>query len=109
MSVRLPSRYEDLDTAFRGRLKPNHSLLAVAKAAFAAMEISGGIRFLPVFGESGSGKSSAALEIGTHLPDLHVEQLPRLAIENPGALSDVIKEMARRARSRPGAWCRFRR
>lgn len=100
MSVRLPSRYEDLDTAFRGRLKPNQPLLAAVKAAFASMEISGGIRFLPVFGESGSGKSSAALEIGTHLPDLHVEQLPRLAIENPGALSDVIKAMTRRAKGK---------
>lgn len=100
MTIRLPSRYEDLDTAFRGRLKPNQSLLKAVKSAFAAMEINGGIRFLPVFGESGSGKSSAALEIGTHLPELHVEQLPRIAIENPGALGDALKAMERKAKGK---------
>ena len=82
MTLRLPSRYEDLDTAFRGRLKPNQSLISIVKRAFASMEISGGIRFLPVFGQSGSGKTSAALEIGTHLPELYVEQLPREAVED---------------------------
>ncbi|MFC6025328.1 hypothetical protein [Methylobacterium mesophilicum] len=100
MTISLPSRYEDLDVAFRGRLKPNQPLLAAVKAAFAAMEISGGIRFLPVFGRSGSGKSSASLEIGTHLPDLYVEQLPRQAIENPQALDDALGEMRRRAKKK---------
>jgi len=100
MTISLPSRYEDLDTAFRGRLKPNQPLLAAVKAAFAAMEISGGIRFLPVFGRSGSGKSSATLEIGTHLPELHVEQLPRDAIENPQALGAALEGMWKRARDK---------
>lgn len=90
MTIRLPSRYEDLDTAFRGRLKPNQSLLASVKRAFTSMEISGGIRFLPVFGQSGSGKTSAALEIGTHLPELYVEQLPREAIEDTSNLYPVL-------------------
>lgn len=98
--LRLPSRYEDLDTAFRGRLKPNQSLLAVVKQAFASMEISGGIRFLPVFGQSGSGKTSAALEIGTHLPELHVEQLPRNAIEDTSALRPILDKMQKRAKDR---------
>jgi hypothetical protein len=100
MTISLPSRYEDLDTAFRGRLKPNQPLLAVVKAAFAAMEISGGIRFLPVFGRSGSGKSSATLEIGTHLPSLHVEQIPREAVENPGALGLALDGMWKRAKGK---------
>lgn len=98
MSLRLPSRYEDLDSAFRGRLRPNQSLLAMVKQAFASMEISGGIRFLPVFGQSGSGKTSASLEIGTHLPELHVEQLPRVAIEDASALRSALAEMLRRAK-----------
>lgn len=100
MSLRLPSRYEDLDAAFRGRLRPNQSLLAIVKQAFASIEISGGIRFLPVFGQSGSGKTSASLEIGTHLPELHVEQLPRAAIEDADALRRTLDEMVRRAKGR---------
>lgn len=100
MSLRLPSRYEDLDAAFRGRLKANQPLLQIVKQAFYGMEINGGIRFLPVFGESGSGKTSAALEIGTHLPDLHVEQLPREAIEDPAELSSALAKMAHRAKGK---------
>lgn len=98
--LRLPSRYEDLDTAFRGRLKPNQPLLSLVKQAFSSMEISGGIRFLPVFGNSGSGKTSAALEIGTHLPDLYVEQLPRGAIEDPTTLQSSLDAMSKKARGR---------
>lgn len=64
------------------------------------MEINGGIRFFPIFGESGSGKTSAALEIGTHLPDLHVEQLPRHAIENPAALNGALSAMVNRAKGK---------
>lgn len=64
------------------------------------MEINGGIRFLPVFGRSGSGKSSATLEIGTHLPSLHVEKLPREAIENTQTLYDALGGMWKRAKGR---------
>lgn len=100
MTISLPSRYEDLDAAFRGCLKPNQSLLTEVKAAFAAMEISGGIRFLPVYGRSGSGKSSASLEIGTHLPELHVEPLPRGAIEDPQELHTSLAAMWKRAKGK---------
>lgn len=100
MTVRLPSRYEDLDPEFRGRLKPNISLLTSVQQAFASMEISGGIRFLPVFGQSGSGKTSAALEIGTHLPELYVEQLPREAIEDTSKLYHILDQMLQRAKLR---------
>jgi adenylate kinase family enzyme len=100
MSINLPSRYEDLDTAFRGRLKPNQSLLQIVKAAFTAMDISGGIRFLPAFGESGSGKTSAALEIGSHLPELYVEQLDRKAVEVGDNLRPALDDMLKRAGDR---------
>ncbi|MGW9330041.1 hypothetical protein [Bosea sp. NPDC055594] len=100
LSLRLPSRYEDLDTAFRGRLKPNQPLLALVKQAFTSMDISGGIRFLPIFGKSGSGKTSATLEIGTHLPDLFVSQLPRSAIDDPASLGDSLEKMKKEARGR---------
>lgn len=100
MSLNLPSRYEDLDTAFRGRLKPNQSLLSEVKRAFSAMEISGGIRFLPIFGQSGSGKTSAALEIGTHLPELYVAQLTREAIEDPAKLRPEIDVMLKAAKGK---------
>lgn len=101
MSIRLPSRYEDLDTAFRGRLKPNQPLIALVKEAFSSMAINGGIRFLPVFGSSGSGKSSAALEIGTHLPELHVEQLPRQAIDDAVAFQVALSDIKKRSKDRP--------
>jgi adenylate kinase family enzyme len=100
MTIRLPSRYEDLDSAFRGRLKANQSLLALVKQAYSSMEISGGIRFLPVFGSSGSGKSSAAFELGTHLPELHVEQLPRECVDNPTTLRPTLADMQKRAKGK---------
>lgn len=100
MTLRLPSRYEDLDAAFRGRLKPNQPLLSIVKQAFAAMEISGGIRFLPIFGDSGSGKTSSALEIGTHLPDLWVGQLPRETVEDSSALRPVLDDMLKKSKGK---------
>ena len=83
---RLPSRYEDLDESFKGSLRPNEALLQACKAAFSSMRISGGIRFLPVFGESGSGKSSAALEIATHIPAYEVRKVSRESINDPERL-----------------------
>lgn len=94
--LRLPSRYEDLDLAFRGRLKPNQELLTLVKTAYAGMQLSGGIRFLPIYGESGGGKSSAAFELGTHLPEAHVFQLPRSAVESPTDLSGVVAAETRK-------------
>ena len=100
MTVRLPSRYEDLEPAFRGRLKPNRSLLSLVDQAFKSIEVSGGIRFLPIFGESGSGKTSAALEIGTHLPGVYVQQLPRNAIEDSSLLTSTLRQMDHEANGR---------
>lgn len=91
MIIRLPSRYEDLDIEFRGRLRPDQRLLETVKNAFKAMEISGGIRFLPIFGNSGSGKTSAVLEIGTHLPQLRVIKLSREAIEEKESLNQELQ------------------
>lgn len=85
---RLPSRYEDLDESFRGSLRPNDDLLVACKAAFSSMRIAGGIRFLPIYGESGSGKSSATLEIATHIPDYEVRKLSRESIYNPDQLEE---------------------
>jgi hypothetical protein len=90
MSIKLPSRYEDLDVAFRGRLRPNQDLLTTVKDAFTSMSVSGGIRFLPVYGGSGSGKTSAALELGSHLPDVKVFKLSRLAVEDQQTLVDEV-------------------
>lgn len=99
--LKLPSRYEDLDLAFRGRLKANATLLALVKTAYTSMQLSGGIRFLPIYGESGGGKSSAALEIGTHLPEAHVFQLPREAVESPAELAGVVAAEAQRIAHTP--------
>lgn len=86
MSIKLPSRYEDLDTAFRGKLKPIPDMISMTQRALAAISVSGGLRFLPVYGESGSGKSSAARELGTHLPEVLVVEVTRDAIGSFDAL-----------------------
>lgn len=91
MSVRLPSRYEDLDIAFRGHLKPNIALQDQVQRAFQSMQVSGGIRFLPIYGKSGSGKSSAVFELSTHFPQAKVFQLSRDAIENRAVLHDEVR------------------
>ena len=75
MNLRLPSRYEDLDPRFRSKLRPVPSLNSLVQSAYASMKVSGGIRFLPIFGRSGSGKSCGALELTTHLPASHLEVL----------------------------------
>jgi ABC-type glutathione transport system ATPase component len=56
------------------------------------MSISGGIRFLPVYGRSGSGKSSAARELSTHLPETKVLELSRSAIVSEATLLQEIRE-----------------
>ncbi|MEU5695182.1 hypothetical protein [Actinosynnema sp. NPDC020468] len=93
MTVRLPSRYEDLDPAFRGRLRPNRPLVELVQKAARAMAISGGIRFLPIYGRSGSGKSSAARELGPHLPEAKVVELSRAAIGSQAALLEEIRSV----------------
>jgi hypothetical protein len=87
---RLPSRYEDLDETFRGRLRPNSILLDVVKKAYADIKVSGGIRFLPIYGQSGCGKSCATLELSTHLPECKVIKLPREAVQNHRSIEKLI-------------------
>ncbi|WP_439948217.1 hypothetical protein [Streptomyces sp. BBFR109] len=91
MVARLPSRYEDLDPAFRGRLRPDRPLLEQVQRAHASMQITGGIRFLPIFGRSGSGKSSAARELATHLPECKVVELTRAAIASEASLLEELR------------------
>ena len=91
MNVRLPSRYEDLNESYRGRLMPNSELLSLVDIAFKSMQISGGIRFLPVYGESGSGKSCAAREIDSHMPQTKVFVLNRNEIEDTDALVERVR------------------
>jgi len=63
------------------------------------MSISGGIRFLPIFGRSGSGKSSAARELATHLPETRVIELSRSAILSESALLEEIRDARGRKNS----------
>ena len=70
MNINLPSRYEDLSEEYRGRLVPNPELISLVNQANKSMKISGVIRFLPIYGESGSGKSSASIELSTHIPGM---------------------------------------
>ena len=80
--VRLPSRYEDLDVTFRAKLRPNADLNDIVIKSFQEMRVAGGIRFLPMFGHSGSGKTSAALELSTHLPSCQVLKLASSEMES---------------------------
>jgi ABC-type dipeptide/oligopeptide/nickel transport system ATPase component len=96
MLISLPSRYEDLDETYRGRLVPNRELLSIINIAQKSMQISGGIRFLPIYGESGAGKSSAARELSTHLPSVKTFILERSEIESRENLVDrVVAEYER--------------
>ncbi|MDB5875579.1 MAG: hypothetical protein JWQ07_5021 [Ramlibacter sp.] len=56
------------------------------------MRVSGGIRFLPLYGLSGSGKTSAALELATHLPQCDVFTLSGDQLESRAALEAVLDE-----------------
>ncbi len=62
--------------------------------------MSGGIRFLPLFGRSGSGKSSAVRELSTHLPTTRVVELSRAAIASEAALLEELRA-ARGRRNQP--------
>jgi hypothetical protein len=94
LDVRLPSRYEDLDPQFRSKLRPVPALNDLVQEAYAGMKVSGGIRFLPVFGKSGSGKSCAALELSTHIPSSHLELLTaeQLSLSSP----ELVNHLRRR-------------
>jgi hypothetical protein len=92
VTVELPSRYEDLRPEFRAQLRPNRSLIEMVKAAHRRMRVSGGVRFLPVFAPSGAGKTSAALELATHLPSVQVHVLQPEVIEGTVPLSDALPE-----------------
>lgn len=95
-SVRLPTRYEDLDPTFRRRLRPVPDLIEKVQSSLTSMRRSGGLRFLPMFGESGSGKSCAALELGTHLPECAVFRLTRDEMSSSESLRDALLEHDRR-------------
>ncbi|MFS1163896.1 hypothetical protein ACLKQF_15165 [Aeromonas salmonicida] len=91
MRISLPARYEDLDLAFRGKLLPNQELISQIDRAYKSMSISGGIRFLPIYGESGIGKSCATRELGTHMPDVCTFLLNRSEIESKDELLTRVK------------------
>lgn len=93
MNLNLPSRYEDLSEAYKGRLTPNNALISILDQARKSMLISGGIRFLPIYGESGSGKSSASRELSTHMPDVLCNTLERNEIESQEQLKTKIKNL----------------
>jgi hypothetical protein len=86
MTIALPSRYEDLAQAFRGKLVPNQNLIALVNRSYKSMTISGGIRFLPIYGKSGVGKSCASHELGTHMPDVKTFVLEREEVESSDRL-----------------------
>lgn len=101
MSLALPSRYEDLDVGFRGRLQPNRPLIDIVARTFQKKQVTGGIGFLPIYGESGSGKTSATMELATHLPDTHVFRLPASALSSKMSILAAVKDASIDAMGRP--------
>lgn len=91
MKISLPARYEDLDQAYRGKLIPNQDLISLVNKSYKSMSISGGIRFLPIYGKSGVGKSCATRELGTHMPDVCTFVLDRDEIESSDKLLARIR------------------
>lgn len=91
MKISLPARYEDLDQAYKGKLIPNQELISLINKSYKSMRISGGIRFLPIYGESGVGKSCATRELGTHMPDVFTFTLDRSEIESSELLLERIR------------------
>ena len=89
---RIPARYEDLATEFRARLRPNRELIEATQRARKSCEISYGIRFLPVYGRSGSGKTSAALELATHLVNTVVKKLDHTQLTNKSSLLEFVRQ-----------------
>ncbi len=89
----LPSRWEDLQPEFRPNLRPDPALLELVKRQHASMQVTKGIRFLPIYGESGAGKTCAAMQLATHLPSVNVQLLDRSLIdsEDPQALVKFIE------------------
>ena len=100
MALRLPSRYEDLDVAYHGRLVPDQKLLALVNRAKKSIDMSGGIRFLPLWGQSGAGKSCAAIEISTHMPTVHTFILSREEIESKELLLKRIHHEAQQQKDK---------
>jgi len=88
--MKLPSRYEDLNESYKGRLIPNSELIEKIKSANKSISINGGIRFLPIYGESGSGKSCSTIELKTHLPTTHTFVLEKNEISNKESLLERI-------------------
>ena len=97
----LPSRYEDLDPGFRGRLRANGDLISLVSSELRKKKITGGISFLPIYGASGSGKTSATMELGTHLTDLYVFQLSPSQIETKDSIQAAVEDAEIEASGRP--------
>lgn len=89
---KLPSQYEDLNDEFRARLRPDRDLLQLVQSARRSMQVSGGIRFLPLYGLSGSGKSSAVRELASHLEGIKVVELSRDAVASRDELMATIDQ-----------------
>lgn len=89
MSPKLPTRYEDLEPTFRAQLRAVPALNALVQEAATSMKVGGGIRFLPVYGRSGSGKSCAVLEVATHLPQTRVVTLSKSDIQGTSLLATI--------------------
>jgi hypothetical protein len=66
--MRLPSCYEDLDVAYRGKLTNNQTLNAAVPISIRPMRVNGGIRFLTTYRISQLSQSSAASELAPPVP-----------------------------------------
>lgn len=94
--ARLPSRFENLDPRFHVHLIPDRPLLNVTRSTIAAMHVAGGVRLLPVYGASGSGKTSAAMQLRSLSTEFQVFALEHDLISQGGLAQAVKREQNRR-------------
>jgi hypothetical protein len=100
--IKLPNRYEDLDPAFHGKLVPDRNFIAIVNDAFKSMQMGGGVRFLPVYAPSGTGKSSATFALQRHLQELKVIKLPKSVVLDQATLRTfILDQVAQAADKKP--------
>jgi hypothetical protein len=82
-------------------LRANDQLIKLVSSVLRKKKITGGIGFIPIYGASGSGKTSATMELGTHLPDIFVFKLQSNQIESRSAILSAVQEARIDAVDRP--------
>jgi hypothetical protein len=102
--LRLPDRYEQLrrdlgPDLLRVLVGPPKATETDLKAVAQAILSKGRGLLVPVFADSGTGKSTLAHSLGHFLPEFYVEAEPYVGAISDGSLADVAAEVGRRSKA----------